>query len=253
MDLRFFCVFVTFVLAMAEKTTAAEDPVRLCKSKNPEDRKFSLFVLRKQLDQLAASDISDVLHRLLVDSDSAVSRSALEVIPFLPFHDEPKGREVCRDVRETIQRKTTDSDQNIAFAAKVALVKVNKGALADVEFQRWLTSSIVPSITSLSKSDDKSKERAAELLGAAGSYRDIATPDLIERLLGSQSTTVVSATFDALRRIVPVSQHTRDILVSKSVAESLARLEKHDDEFIRHVARQLRIAAQPLNGEESAK
>jgi hypothetical protein len=63
----------------------------------------------------------------------------------------------------------------------------------------------------------------------------------------------VSATFDALRRIVPVSQHTRDILVSKSVAESLARLEKHDDEFIRHVARQLRIAAQPLNGEESAK
>jgi hypothetical protein len=90
-------------------------------------------------------------------------------------------------------------------------------------------------------------------LGAAGSYRDIATPDLIERLLGSQSTTVVSATFDALRRIVPVSQHTRDILVSKSVAESLARLEKHDDEFIRHVARELETAAQPLNAGEASK
>jgi hypothetical protein len=253
MDLRFFCVFLTFVLALADKATAAEDPVRLCKSTDPEDRKFSLFVLRYQSDQFAVSDISEVLRRLLVDSDAAISCMALEVIPFLPFQDESKGREVCRDVRETIQRKTTDSDQNIAFAAKVALVKVNKGALADVEFERWLTSSIVPSITSLSKSDDKSKERAAQLLGAAGSYGDIATPDLIERLLGSQSTTVVSATFDALRRIVPVSQHTRDILVSKSVAESLARLEKHDDEFIRHVARQLRIAAQPLNGEESAK
>jgi len=247
------------VVSIADKATPSEDPIRLSTSKNPEDRMFALFVLRKRLDEFAASDVGEVLKRLLVDPNRAVSGKAVEVVPLLPFHDASQRREVCRRIRDVVQRKTTDPDKSIAFSAQLTLVKVNEGALSHVEFRRWLVSSIAPLLDSLSKGDDKSKERAADLLRIGGRYNELATSALVERLLKSQTNAVVSATLDALREIVTTSEHARDILRSKTVSEIFNDLAKHDDEYIRFLARQLqevgasRIPAEPSGALDLSK